>query len=103
MSKAKQWCFTLNNYKELLDPSLFPSCTFCVYQEEVGESGTPHLQGFLQFCDRVSLPFVRDLPGLDGAHFEIVRGSAKQNVAYVTKADGRLGGPYEFGEIGKAK
>ena len=53
---AKHWCFTLNNYNEddinvfqNTDSSIVPRY---VFQEEVGESGTPHLQGYLYFKEK---------------------------------------------------
>ena len=51
ISPAKWWCFTWNNFAEgsvsvlkNLDSSIVP---LLVFQREVGESGTPHLQGCL--------------------------------------------------------
>jgi len=98
--RGKHWVFTLNNYGGLLDPSLWPQCSYCVYQEEVGENGTPHLQGYIQFSSARTLPTVRSLDGLTGAHFEIARGTPQENHDYCTKEDGRLSlEPYVFGEI----
>lgn len=94
---AKNYVFTVNNYEALLDPALWPGCLYCVYQEEVGEAGTPHLQGYLCFDARLTRARVSSLPGLERAHLETARGTPDQNVGYCTKEDGRLGGPYEFG------
>lgn len=49
---ALHWCFTLNNYneeniKEICAKNI--ELKRYVFQEEIGESGTPHLQGYLQF------------------------------------------------------
>lgn len=100
--QARNWTFTLNNYEGLLDIALFSDCTYSIYQEEVGESGTPHLQGYLQFSCRKRLAFLRDLVGLEGAHFEVARGTPEENKVYCSKDEGRLGGPYESGEMGNA-
>lgn len=54
---AKSWCFTWNNYPENWQEEIndavhqFEQANlvyFCI-GEETGESGTPHLQGFIQF------------------------------------------------------
>lgn len=43
------WCFTFNNYSteqmEQMEQILKHECKWYVFQEEIGESGTPHLQG----------------------------------------------------------
>lgn len=49
--QARHWCFTKNNYAHLLS---WEECqeigaVFLVYQEEIGPSGTPHLQGTISF------------------------------------------------------
>ncbi|QMW68655.1 replication-associated protein [Crucivirus-99] len=45
------WFFTWNNYPmnfvELLETSLQPLCKTYVFQQEVGDNGTPHIQGCL--------------------------------------------------------
>lgn len=96
---AKAYCFTVNNYRSLLDPLLWPDCVFCIYQEEVGDKLTPHLQGYVAFSVRVTMVKLHTYAGLARARFESARGSGPENVIYCTKAEGRLGGPYEFGDV----
>lgn len=45
-NRVRRFCFTLNNYTKEEEDYLqaFP-CTWLVMGKEVGESGTPHLQG----------------------------------------------------------
>lgn len=50
-SPVKAWCFTLNNptiTKEDLLQILSPHVYYAIIADEIGESGTPHLQGYLE-------------------------------------------------------
>nr|QXP07764.1 MAG: replication associated protein [Arizlama virus] len=50
---AKDWCFTINNPEEWhIDAVENFDWTYLVYQVEVGEEGTPHLQGFMQLREK---------------------------------------------------
>lgn len=53
ISPAKRWCFTLNNYTEEEISAIVPLfkeyCDCAFFSHEVGESGTPHLQGYVEF------------------------------------------------------
>jgi hypothetical protein len=93
---AKNYVFTVNNYDSLIYPDEWPLMTYCIYQEEIGESGTPHLQGYVSFSEKRTLVTVSQLPGLERARLATAKGSAAQNKTYCTKADA-LGGPYEYG------
>jgi len=52
ISASKQWCFTWNNYNGS-DVSNFEEILkkagSYVFGYEIGESGTPHLQGYVEF------------------------------------------------------
>lgn len=74
MSKAKHWCFTLNNYTENDIARIAQNASLCdyiIYGREVGESGTPHLQGFVSFTTRVRLNTCVETIGQ--AHFTVAR------------------------------
>jgi len=105
---AKNWCFTLNNYTPedvlALQHSAAEHCSFCVYQPEVGESGTPHLQGYFALRNKARLEWIR-LRFPARAHYEVARGTPAQNVAYCTKEDSRAAGadPWQCGEVPAGK
>lgn len=102
MSRGVRWVFTLNNYTDDdlsrlaglggdLDRS---GLSYLVYGREVGESGTPHLQGYLILTSRRHLAGVRNLIS-DRGHFAISRGTPAQASDYCKK-----GGDYfEFGNF----
>ena len=77
MSRGKNWCFTLNNYSsddfdrltQLVDQD---ECAYIIFGKEVGESGTPHLQGFIAFSKRVYLTEIKKRISRT-AHFELAR------------------------------
>lgn len=101
MSRSvKAWCFTVNNPVEpyLSFDSTHVQCL--VYQLERGESGTPHLQGYIEFTRRRTISQVKQYTGLERAHVERRLGSKEQAINYCTKDDGRIAGPWLFGELG---
>jgi len=74
MSRAKHWCFTLNNYTfEDVDRITNNATAFdyIVFGKEIGDSGTPHLQGFVSFPNRVRRKLCIEKIGQ--AHFTIAR------------------------------
>lgn len=100
MSKAKQWVFTLNNYTPEDEQHLDhlgerDGTIYLVYGRETGESGTPHLQGFIQLETRRSLKWMRDNVSERG-HYQVCRGTPKQASDYCKK-DG------SFTEIGNLR
>lgn len=102
-SACKNWCVTLNNPTpedvQSFQDAITAHCAFGVYQHEVGESGTPHLQGYLHFGNKVRLEWIRARFSAR-AHYEVARGTPVQNVAYCTKEDTRQPGtePFTYGE-----
>lgn len=84
---ARRWCFTLNNYDAKEEDELLSLASgevrsdiglrFIIVGRETGASGTPHLQGYVEFMHGVSLDTVkRRLACLQRAHLEIANGGA---------------------------
>lgn len=99
---ARRFVFTLNNPKGLLDDASLQTwgATYLVYQEEVGENGTHHLQGYIEMPKSVRFTHFK---GLEGAHFEKAFGTAQQCEEYCSKEETRVGGPYRFGKLSEGK
>lgn len=94
----RSYCFTLNNPESLPDFD-YRLCRYAIYQEEIGENGNYHLQGYFELNRPARWQQCARLFGLEGAHFESRRGSPKQAIEYCKKRDETyLSGPYEHGE-----
>lgn len=99
MSRYRNWCFTINNPEstELVfqDDDQIKACW---YQREQGESGTEHFQGYVEFANPKALLSIKRMPVFARAHLEHRKGSRQQAVAYATKEETRLSGPYKYGD-----
>lgn len=88
-SSAKRWCFTLNNYTEVEYESIFTaleeSSEYSIVGREIGDSGTPHLQGYTILSRRCNLSHVSNLLG-GRVHLEVARGNPRQNRLYCSKS-----------------
>ncbi|AKE44322.1 replicase [Apteryx rowi circovirus-like virus] len=95
MSKARHWCFTLNNPDD--EPDLSDTnIQYAIYQMEIApHTDTPHFQGYIILFKKQRLAWVRAV--LPRAHWEIARGTPSQNRDYCTKPDTRIGEPSELG------
>jgi len=75
-SRAMHWCFTTNNYTPeqvtaLRQLASDPSVKYLIFGREVGETGTPHLQGFISFEKRTRFSNVQAL--VPDSHLEVTR------------------------------
>jgi len=60
MDKHRSYSFTLNNYTEDEQLSLQKiDCKYIIFGKEVGESGTPHLQGMINFKSPISFNSIK--------------------------------------------
>jgi len=99
--KYKSWCYTLNNYTEEIVArieGLRDGIEYHVFGKEVGETGTPHLQGFIKFLCRKRAMWVKNYIG-SNPHVEYAKFPVNA-IAYCKK-DGDV---FEFGTfIGAGK
>ncbi len=82
--RAKDWCFTINNprSKDWKKIWRMPYKYLC-FQVELGESGTPHFQGFIQFEEKLRLSALKKLH--KSAHWEKRRGTPYEAAHYCQK------------------
>lgn len=85
MSKFRNWCFTLNNYTEDEYNNIlgWESVKYLVIGKEVGDSGTPHLQGYVEFINPRTLKGLKNLNSK--IHWEQRKGTGKEASEYCKK------------------
>lgn len=86
---ARSWCFTVNNYDDISEEHAnFESwpIEYIVVGEEVGEEGTPHLQGAVTFSKPFFLTGVKKLH--PKAHWEVMKAKDKSTAFDYCKKDG---------------
>lgn len=85
--KSFNWVFTLNNYTEaeIKDIETWTSkgAQGVAYGKEVGENGTPHLQGYIRMKTRVCMKQVKELN--KRMHIEKMRGKLQDSEKYCSK------------------
>lgn len=110
-SQVPGWIFTINNppmssdgTPRILTESTIPSTVrYLAYQLERGEAGTLHIQGYVLFKKKSRMSSTKcSLGHMFGSasqipHVEPRRGTHEQAVAYVTKVDTRVKGPWIIG------
>lgn len=87
-ARVRNLCFTINNptaehRARIISYRENGTAVFVVYGNEVGDNGTPHLQGYIEFARQLRFSQARAL--LPGAHLEPRRGSQAQAIAYCKK------------------
>lgn len=88
MAQSRNHCFTLNNpVGGDLDVIMQWECAYIVVGEEVGASGTPHLQGYVEWGKAKRLTALKALD--PRIHWEARKGTAKQAATYCKK-DGKF-------------
>lgn len=95
MSRARGFCFTINNYTDEDISRCLECIDSCVYSvigfEEGSEKHTPHIQGYGYWKNARTIKAIsKEMPR---AHIEIAKGNAEQNRTYCIKSG-------EFNEFG---
>jgi len=84
MARARNFCFTLNNYTpEEVEQVKAWDCKYLIFGKEVGEGGTPHLQGYVGFANPKMITGLKKLQAR--AHWEVAKGTPKQASEYCEK------------------
>lgn len=99
INQLKNICFTFNNYGgvemlETLETTFRPLALRYTFQEETGESGTPHIQGMVVLKKRMRWNEF-NLP--NSIHWEAMRGTEQQARDYCRKLETRTGQVREWG------
>lgn len=87
VNPAKRWTFTLNNWTDLEYEYVCSICSvicgFCIIAKETGASGTPHLQGYLEFKTKHRpMSIFKDTKRI---HWEVAKGNRGHNIVYISK------------------
>lgn len=95
---SRNYCFTLNNYTtEQIDTLKGLKTKYIGWAEEVGESGTPHLQGLVCFLSKHTIP--NAAKHLCKAHVEVKKGTFAQARDYFAN-NAEKGEPVNLVELG---
>jgi len=88
-TKSRRFCFTINNptdddHQTVADFLDSPRVTYGIVARETGESGTPHLQGFLVLASPQRFSFLHSNL-CARAHLEVARAKSDQAADYCKK------------------
>jgi len=83
MAKSRGYAFTLNNPtgEEVWEGKW----SYIIRGTEVGECGTPHIQGYVYYKSPVAFASVRKQLPARCAHIDAAKGSPQQNIEYCSK------------------
>lgn len=92
--RSRGWCFTINNYTENDEKEIASwDAQYVIYGREVGENGTPHLQGYVFYKTLKTLKAMKKVHST--AHWEKQFGTCEQAIDYCKKEETS---PYERGK-----
>lgn len=100
MKDQKNWVFTLNNYTSQQEEVIRNKqqegiIKYVRYGKEIAPTtGTPHLQGYIQFTKKITLSSIKKKLGINSIHLKPAMGTLEDNIKYTGK-DGDI---TEYGE-----
>lgn len=99
--QSRSYVFTINNPTDsgdsLKEKMLAEAdVKYAIFQLEVGETGTPHFQGYVEFTKPRTMAWCQN--HLLRGHYEKRRGTRAQAKDYASKEETRTEGPWEVGE-----
>lgn len=105
-TKARNWTFTLNNptqeEREFFNNfRLGDHFVYLIYQEEKGENGTVHFQGYVELRQNLAKRWLT-IHFNPRAYYDVRRGTQEEAIAYCKKEDTRVEGG-QSGEFGQPK
>jgi len=81
-----RWIMVLNNWTNVelsaIGSIISKNCKYAIIEKEVGENGTPHLQGYFEFKTKMRPCSVFNISRI---HFEKAKGTREQNDIYCSK------------------
>lgn len=88
--RSKKYVFTLNNYENLqiynIEDWLNKNASIWCFGEEIGEEGTPHLQGYMEFKNQKKWSEITNgCPDFQKAWSQNAKGNLLQNYKYTSK------------------
>lgn len=88
---ARAWCWTLNNYTDEevaeIKQHALDHVRYLIFGYEVGESGTPHLQGYLECSCPKRMSAIKKIPGMSRAHLGIRHDTREHARRYCMKGE----------------
>lgn len=81
LERARSFCITINNYSQAEWEKCQTLGTYGCIAKEIGESGTPHIQGYFYFANKKTFNGLKK--ALPRAHIKVCDGTACQNRTYI--------------------
>lgn len=82
-SRCRRYLFTLNNWSECELDTLTHEFKDYIIGKEIGDEGTPHLQGYVEFKNARYLSSLKKIN--QRIHWQVSRGTRQDNINYCSK------------------